>query len=62
MFLGFTSSIADTYVWCREATKSNVSKYYDCVLIYTYEWLVVSERPGAILLEEIGKHFTLKED
>ena len=60
-FLGFTSSQIDPDVWSREATKSNISNYYYCVLLYTYDWLVVSENPGAILLDEIGKHLSLKE-
>ena len=44
-------------MWRREATKSTVSKYYDYVLLYMDNFLVVSDRPGDILLKEIGKHF-----
>ena len=60
--LGFTSSLTDTDAWRREATKSNISNYYYYVLIYMYDWLVVSENPGSIPLEEIWKNFALKKD
>ena len=59
--LGFTSSLTDTDAWRREATKSNISNYYYYVLIYMDDWLVVSENPGSILLEETGKHLSFKE-
>ena len=48
-------------MWYSEATKSNVSKYYDYVLIYKDCGLVVSENPGSVLLKYIGNHFNLKE-
>ena len=60
-FLGFTPSLENTGVWCRKATKSNVSNYYDYALLYMDNCLVVSENPVAILPEEIGKNFALKE-
>ena len=61
-FLGFTSNLTDPDVWRHEVTKSNVSKYYDYVMLCKDDLLVLSGSPGGVLLEEIGKHFALRED
>jgi hypothetical protein len=59
--LGFQSCLADADVWLRPATKSDGSEYYEYVLLYTDDALVISENAERILRNEIGKYFDLKE-
>ena len=42
--------------------KSNSSEYYEYVLLYTDNALVVSERGEHVLRQELGKYFELKEE
>jgi hypothetical protein len=60
-YLKFTSCKADADVWMRPATKSDGTEYYEYVLLYVDDCLVVSENPEAILRQELGKYFKLKE-
>ena len=60
--LGFTSCRADPNVWMRAATKPNLEEYFEYVLLYVDDCLIVLHNPEAILREEIGKHFKLKEE
>ena len=60
--IGFKSCKADQDIWRRLATKSNGQTYYEYVLLYVDDCLVISEKPELILREEIGKHFQLKEE
>ena len=60
--LGFESCLADPDIWRREATKPNGQEYYQYVLLYVDNCLVISHKPEAILHKEIGKHFKLKEE
>ena len=61
-FLAFESSCADPDVWMRESVqKDGVTKYYEYVLMYTYECLVISDRTEDVLGNEIEKYFSLKE-
>ena len=60
-FLGFQSCRTDPDVWMREATKSDGSQYWEYVLLYVDNTLVVSDRGKLVLRNEIGKYFTLKE-
>ena len=54
--LGFQSSRGDPDVWYREARRvKDNSPYYEYVLIYTDDILVISDRAEEILREEIGK-------
>ena len=57
----FTSCKADADVWMRPATKADGTEYYEYVLLYVDDCLVISENPEAILRQELGKYFTLKE-
>jgi hypothetical protein len=59
--LNFTSCKADADVWMRPATRTDGTEYYEYVLLYVDDCLVVSENPEAILRQEIGKYFKLKE-
>ena len=60
--LNFTSCPADPDVWMRPAIKSDGTEYYEYVLLYTDDALVVSENGERILRDEIGKYFKLKEE
>jgi hypothetical protein len=60
--LGFKSCPADPDVWMRPAIKADGTKVYDYVLLYTDDTLVISETPEAILRQELGKYFDLKEE
>ena len=61
-FLGFKYSQADPDVWMRESVrKYGSTKYYEYVLLYTDECLVISDRGENVLRMEIGKYFNLKE-
>jgi hypothetical protein len=61
-FLGFKSCVADPDVWMRESIRANGGKYWEYVLLYTDDTLVISERAESILRNEIGKYFELKEE
>ena len=58
----FTSCPADPDVWMRPAIKSDGQKYYEYVLLYTDDALVISENAEQILRTEIGRYFELKEE
>ena len=60
--LGFTACQAEPDVWMRAATNPDGEEYFEYVLLYVDNCLVISHKPEAILREEIGKHFKLKED
>ena len=61
-FLGFESSRDDPDVCMRESVrKDEVTKYYEYVLLYTNDCLVISDRGEDVLRKEIGKYFSLKE-
>jgi hypothetical protein len=59
--LGFSSSKGDADIWMREAKKSNGDEYYEYVLLYVDDCLVISEHGESVIRNEIGKYFTLKE-
>ena len=59
--LGFTSCPADLNVWMRPAKKSDGSLYHDYILLYTDDALVISENDEAILRNDLGCYFELKE-
>ena len=61
-FLGFESSRADPDVWMRESVREDgFTKYYEYVLLYTDDCLVISDRGESVLRNEIGKYFSMKE-
>ena len=59
--LNFESSKADPYVWYRESKRKDGTPYYEYILLYTDDCLVISDNAKAILRKEIGKLFTIKE-
>lgn len=60
--LGFQSSKGDPDVWFREARKSSGATYYEYVLLYVDDVLVISANAEAVLRQEIGSIFELKEE
>ena len=46
----------------RPATKSDGSEYYEYILLYTDDALVISENAENILRRELGRYFQLKEE
>ena len=56
-WLGFTSSCADPDVWFRTG-----EAYYEYVLLYVDNVLVILERAESVLRNEIGKYWVLIEE
>lgn len=61
-FLRFKSCPADPDVWMRPAIKSDGNEYYEYVLLYTDDTIVVSENAEAVLRDSIGRYFELKKE
>jgi hypothetical protein len=59
--LGFTPCMADRDVWMRPAVKPDGFKYYEYVLLYVDDTLVVSHEPMKIM-EAIKQDYRLKDD
>ena len=60
--IGFKSCPADPDVRMRPAEKADGAPYYEYVLLYVDDTLVVSENAERILTEEIARYFELKEE
>jgi hypothetical protein len=60
--LDFVSCLADPNVWMRPAKRSDGSDYYEYILLYTDDCLVISENAELVLRQELGRYFTLKEE
>ena len=58
--LKFTPCLADPDVWMRPAIKADGTEYWEYVLLYCDDALVISENGREILKNEIGKCFTMK--
>ena len=61
-FLNFKSCLADPDVWMRPAIKSDGNTYYEYILLYVDNALVVSENAESILQNELRRYFHLKEE
>ena len=59
--LDFRPCPADPDVWMQPAQKGDSLPYYDYVLLYVDDALVVSDNAESILQNEIGRYFKLKE-
>jgi hypothetical protein len=57
--LNFTSCLADADVWLRHARRPDGTEYYEYLLVYVDDLLVLSEMPKAIL-DDINTYFQLK--
>jgi hypothetical protein len=60
--LDFVSCPADPDVWMRPAKHSDGSEYYEYILLYTDDALVISEQAETVLRKELGRFFELKEE
>ena len=58
--LNFMPCRADADVWLRPAERADGTKYYEYVLVYTDDLLVLSTDPKAIL-NHLDQHFLLKK-
>ena len=61
-FLNFKSCLADPDMWMRPAIKSNGNTYYEYILLYVDNALVVSENAESILRNKLGRYFHLKDE
>ena len=61
-FLNFKSCLADPDVWMRPGIKSDGNTYYEYILLYVDDALVVIENAESILHNELGQYFHLKEE
>jgi hypothetical protein len=60
--LDFASCLADPDVWMRASKCSDGSEYYEYILLYTDDALVVSKNAEPVLCNELGQYFTMKEE
>ena len=58
--LQFEPCKADGDVWMRKATKPNGDKYWEYILCYVDDILVVSHEPK-VIMDQINEHYTLKK-
>jgi hypothetical protein len=58
--MGYTSCLADVDVWMSSAAKPTGKQYYEYILVYVDDVLVVSHDPQAIM-NELSRQYTLKE-
>ena len=59
--LDFTSCLEDPDVWMRPAKKTDSTSYYEYILLYTDDALVISQHAEETL-KELGRYFELKEE
>ena len=57
----FTSCFADPYAWMRTAKKSDGTSYYEYILLYTDDKLVVIQHSEETLGKDFGRYFGFKE-
>ena len=60
--LGFTSCFSDPDVWMRNSKRGNGTAYYEYVLLYVDDCLVISNNSENFIREEIGKYFEFKKE
>ncbi len=60
--LDFVLCPADSDVWMRPAKNSGGSEYYEYILLYTDDALIVGENAEKVLRNELGRYFSLKEE
>jgi hypothetical protein len=57
--LYFEPCQADPDLWMRVARDNSGREYYECMLLYVDDCLVISHQPG-VFLDKLGKYFILK--
>jgi hypothetical protein len=60
--LGFISSCAEPNVWLRLSKQSTGEEYYEYILLYVDNLLVISENAESVLWKEIGQHLVLWDE
>jgi hypothetical protein len=60
--LDFGSCPADPDVWMRKAKKPDGTCYYEYILLYTDDALVVRANAEQVLRKQLGRYFELKEE
>ena len=60
--LGFKLCLEDDDVWHRPSIKPNGDEYWEYILLYTNDFLVISEFGEDILRKELKPYFKLKEE
>ena len=60
--LVFESCLADPNIWMCASTRADGTKYYEYVLLYVEDFLVISDKARDILKKDIGLCFELKEE
>jgi hypothetical protein len=58
--LGFTSCLADPDVWFRAAKKPDGYEYYEYILVYVDDILVLSHQ-GKIIMQSLERYYRLKD-
>ena len=56
----FNSCLDDPNVWMSPANNTDLSLYYEYVLQYTNDALVISDNEKSTLRNDIGRYFGLK--
>ena len=59
--LDFMSCLADPDVWMRPAKNTDRASYYEYIIFYTDDALVISQHAKETL-KELGRYFELKEE
>ena len=57
--MGFTSSLGDPDVWMRAAEKQDKSEYYEYILVYVDDLLIISHQSDSIL-DILENHFNYR--
>ena len=60
--LGIESCVSDLDVWYQPSTNKHGDPIYEYVLLYTDDFLAVSNKGMEIIKNDIGKYFTFKKD
>ena len=60
--LGFQSCLGDDDIWYKSVVKSNGDGYWEYILLYTDDCLVISEFGEDILQKDLNPYFRLKEE
>ncbi|MGH7974101.1 MAG: hypothetical protein ACREBR_01145 [bacterium] len=58
--LGFKSSLGDPDVWLRSAVKDDGTEYYEYILVYIDDLLIISAKSDNILTY-LSKYYRLKD-
>ena len=58
--LDFSSCPTDPDVWMHPAKNLNGTDYYEFILIYTNDTLVISENSEQVICKDLGQYFELK--